>query len=85
MKYFVLGLLVSVSLVACNGSGDSGNVDEAHKAALSAPKSVDALPANMPESAKASAAAGIEQGKAAQAEAASRNHAMEEMAKQRGH
>lgn len=86
MKKLLL-ILPAMLAFGCSGSND-GDVEAAQKASAAAPKSVNDLPADMPEGAKASAGAAIQQGQAMQeqmsAQAAARSRAMEEMQKQRG-
>lgn len=85
MKPLLIAIAFTSILWGCGEN--SGNVDTAHKAAQSAPTSVDQLPQDMPEGAKASAggAIGASQANRADAENAARLKAMDEMAKQRGH
>ncbi|MEJ5170294.1 MAG: hypothetical protein WHU10_04845 [Fimbriimonadales bacterium] len=79
MLALVLGFGV---LAGCSGS-DSGDVEKAKEAAEKAPKSVDELPADMPEQARRNAAAAIEQAKARQQfEGDAQAKAMEMMRKQ---
>lgn len=87
MKNLLILALGLCLLAGCTGP-DSGNVDAAKEAAAAAPKSVDELPADMPDEAKRGAAAAIGQGKEMQdkmnAEADARARAMAEMQKQKG-
>ncbi len=77
MKYSlkITSFLGLVALMGCSGSGDSGDVEAANRAAASAPKSVDQLPADMSPEAKRMAGAAIGQSQAMKDQAQKENEA----------
>ncbi len=86
MKKLLLLISLAMLLAGCAGSS-SGDVEAAKAASQAVPKSVDQLPADMPEEAKKSAAGAIQAGQEREAqmraEGDARTKAMEGMKIQR--